>query len=71
MPIDGPARMAWDLRYATWMARIYYMQFPEPIPAANEIAELAHYYKRYYNTSEGAARERDVVNNYFRYVRRE
>src|SRR6056297_3542567 len=50
MPMDSFERMIWDLKYAVWMARIYYLQFPEPIPPANEIDELADYYKKYWNT---------------------
>lgn len=71
VPLSDFRRMVWDLQYATWMARIYYLQFPESIPPANEIAELAHYYKKYWNTPAGKARHWDIVGNYFRYVREE
>ena len=68
MPLDNATRMIWDLRYAVWMARIYYMQFPEPFPPKDEIAELAHYYKQYWNTPVGKAQVPDVVKNYYSFV---
>jgi hypothetical protein len=57
-----------NLAYATAMARIDYLREPAPLPTANDIQGLAHYYKRYYNTDEGAATVEEVVANYQRYV---
>lgn len=69
MPLATADRMVWDLRYAIWLARIYYMQFPEPIPEAGRVAAMAKYYKKYWNTAEGKARIPNVIYNYNRYVR--
>lgn len=40
--------------YACAMARVHYMRIPEKIPPANDINGLAAYWKRYYNTPNGA-----------------
>lgn len=40
--------------YACAMARVHYMRIPERIPPANDIDGLASYWKRYYNTANGA-----------------
>jgi hypothetical protein len=44
---DGRA-MAWDLRYATAMARAAYWLIPEPLPAADDAAGLASYWHRHW-----------------------
>jgi hypothetical protein len=42
--------MIYDLRFATAMMRIFYMQFNERIPNKNDDDELWCYYSTYYNT---------------------
>lgn len=39
--------------YAAVMARIKYQRCPEKIPDTNDIAEMARYWKKYYNTPLG------------------
>jgi hypothetical protein len=39
-----PARLAYDLRYATAMARAAYWLIPEPLPAASDLDGLAKYW---------------------------
>jgi hypothetical protein len=53
------AAMAWDLRYATAMARAYYWYDPAPLPDADDIGGLAAYAKRRWNTSAGKATVED------------
>jgi len=70
VPLADASVMAWDLAYAIVMARIYYMQFIEPLPAADDIAGLADYWKEYYNTEAGAGTPEKAVADYERYVLR-
>lgn len=44
-----------DLTLSVLMARVKYWMVPEAIPSYKDVAGQAAYYKRYYNTSEGAA----------------
>lgn len=55
VPNAGAAQMAWNLGYACAMARVKYIRAPNPIPAANDCAGMAKYYKRFYNSTLGAA----------------
>lgn len=57
-----------NLVYATAMARIQYLRAPEGLPAANDISGLARYWKKYYNTPEGAGTEEEFIHNYNIYV---
>lgn len=61
-------RLATDLMLATFMARLYYMGFPEPLPRHDDLEGLAWYYKKYWNTSAGAATVEDFIRNYKKYV---
>src|SRR5271156_932006 len=42
-------RMIYDLRFATAMARIFYMTINETIPNNNDIDAMWDYYTKYYN----------------------
>jgi len=57
-----------NLAYATAIARIKYLRAPEALPAANDLAGLARYWKRYYNTFLGSGTVQEFINNYNRYV---
>jgi len=46
-PIDA---LVGDLRYATAMVRLRYWVRPAPLPAADDIMGLAHYWDRWYQT---------------------
>jgi hypothetical protein len=70
IPLADASRMAWDLAYAAVMARIYYMQFVEPLPAADDIPGMAEYWKEYYNTEAGAGTPEKAIADYERYVLR-
>jgi len=48
-------QLVWNLAYATAIARLIYFRDPEPLPAAEDSAALAAYYKRVFNTSLGRA----------------
>lgn len=57
-----------NLAYATAIARIHYLRAPDALPEANDIESMAHYYKNYYNTANGAATIEQFIVNYKRYV---
>ena len=50
--------------YACAMARVHYLRVSEALPAANDIAALANYWKRHYNTSQGAGTADEFVANW-------
>lgn len=48
-------QLAGNLLYAAAMARLLYYRCPEALPAAGDIPSQAAFYKRWYNTAQGAA----------------
>lgn len=57
-------RLIWDLRYSAIMCRIHYKRVPELLPDADDIWGMARYYKTFYNTVAGKAKEHDFVDSY-------
>jgi hypothetical protein len=53
-------QMKGNLYYATAMARIKYFSIPERLPTA-DIADIARYWKRYYNTHLGKGTEAGFI----------
>ncbi len=67
---DGPANtMIFNLAWATIMCRLRYYVVKAPLPAADDIAGLARYWKKYYNTSAGKGTEQEFINAYRKYVK--
>ena len=62
------ARLASDTLLATVMARLYYSNFPEPLPDANDVKALAYYWKKYWNTDLGKGYPEQFMKNYNKYV---
>ena len=56
-----------NLTYQICMVRIYYYRFPEKLPEADNVYELARYYKQYYNTHLGKATIEEAIDNYKKY----
>lgn len=54
--------------YACAIARLVYWRAPEELPGPSDIAGLAGYWRRYYNTLHGKGREEDFVNIFKQYV---
>lgn len=54
--------------YAIAMARVHYLRAPGVLPAADDLAGLWSYYKRFWNTELGAATQAQFEGNYARYV---
>lgn len=63
-----PQRLIGDLWYATIFARLHYYRVSEPLPDANDIEGLAHYWKNHYNTKAGKGTPEEFIENYKRYV---
>ncbi len=56
--------MMYDLRYATAMARVFFLRFPEPLPSGSDVDAMAAYAKRRWNTSAGKATPADYKSAY-------
>lgn len=66
-PVDRVLRMImWVDALACLFCRLHYLRFPAAVPAGPEAQ--AHYWKRYYNTIEGAGTPQKYLANYQHYV---
>jgi len=54
--------------FATAICRCFFLRFKESIPDANDVEDLARYWKRYYNTEKGKGTTEDFVTKYHKYV---
>lgn len=63
-----PELMITDLKFATAMARAFYLRVPEPLPAADDVEGLAKYWKDHWNTYLGAGTVDEAIENYNRYA---
>lgn len=61
--------MIWNLKFATIMARIFYLRFDEPLPPYNDINKIWEYYKKYWNTENGKAKKDSFLYNYDNYLK--
>lgn len=59
--------LTYNLVYATAMARVHYYRVPEALPKKEDIAGMARYAKKYYNTHLGKATILDYSRAYERY----
>lgn len=57
-------QMAGNLYYSTAMARALYRRFPEALPNGDDVASMARYYKRYWNTHLGASEVDKTIKKY-------
>lgn len=60
----NPAYMAFDLSFATAMARIHLFRVPSSLPDRRDIRGMAEYAKAHWNTELGAATVEDYENAY-------
>jgi hypothetical protein len=60
----GASEMAGNLYYATAMARVHYWRDPQPLPDATDIRGLGEYWKRVWNTEQGAGTVERFVDVY-------
>lgn len=66
---DAHRQLALNLSYATAICRVIYFRRPEPLPRAGDVAALARYWKRFYNTIAGAGRPEQFIDAFNQYVR--
>ena len=66
--MDDNALLIGNLYYATAMARVHYYRVPMAMPDADNVAQMANYWKLFYNTPEGKGTEAEFIHNYNRYV---
>ena len=62
-------QLIYDLRYATAMARVYYLRVSEPLPKPNDQDAIYDYYKRHYNTALGVADKQSSILKYINFLR--
>lgn len=55
-------------RYAAAMCRIRYRRVPQDMPAADDIAAMANYWKQHYNTPLGAGTPDEFLEKWPHYV---
>ena len=60
--------MIHDLFYATAMARIYYLKVSDPLPAFDDIDKIWQYYKSFYTTAIGGAKQEGCMKNYKKFT---
>lgn len=58
-----------DLKLATLVCRLKYLDAPKPLPAnADDIDEIGAYWKQFYNTSKGKGSVDEFVTKYNKYI---
>ncbi|AUS01812.1 hypothetical protein NVP1293O_24 [Vibrio phage 1.293.O._10N.261.52.E1] len=62
--LPNPAYMAFDLSFATAMARVQLYRQPEALPHRSDIRAMAEYAKKYWNTEAGKATVDDYEQAY-------
>lgn len=60
----NPQALVDNLPYAALMARLVYKRVPEALPAANDLAGQAKYWKKYYNTELGKGTPEGYIMSY-------
>jgi len=60
--------LKYNVAYATFMARMFYLRINEPLPKHDDVEGLANYYKKYWNTPSGKAKVSDVIDNYYNFI---
>ena len=56
--------LAWNMKYATQMARVFFLPNREPIPT--DIEDLSRYAKKYWNTESGKSSPEKYLGAYYR-----
>lgn len=55
-------------RYAIAICRVHYLRAPGELPAADDLGAIYSYYKRFYNSADGAATADGFAGCYRKYV---
>lgn len=59
-----PTELCWNLRLAAAYCRLKYLSVSEPLPPAGDVAAMARYWKRHYNTSAGKGRPEEFEHTW-------
>ena len=62
-------KLIYDLRFATVMTRLFYLRIKEALPPKDNVELIYAYYKKYYNTSKGAANFPDSYRKYENFIK--
>lgn len=62
------AQLAGNLYYATAIARLIYYRQKEALPEIGDVRGYARYYKKYFNTPLGKAKESDFIELFNKHV---
>jgi hypothetical protein len=65
---DHLPELTGNLYYACAMARVHYYRQPGALPDEDNVAQMANYWKLFYNTPEGRGTEAEFIHNYNKYV---
>lgn len=65
---DLDQQLAWNLAYATAIARMVYYRRPEALPEADDAVALSHFHKRHFNTVLGKADPDENVAHFRRAI---
>lgn len=63
--------LVYNLRLATIMARVFYLQLKDKIPDRDDLEGIWHLYKTYYNSSKGSATKDEFMADYFHFIGKE
>ena len=61
-------RLMYDLRFATAMCRIHDERVSEALPMHNDVVGIWNYYKKYYNSDAGAAKQNESIQKYLAFL---
>jgi len=56
-----------DVVFMVLACRYFYMEVPEPLPAASDVKAIYRYYKKYWNTEAGKATEKHFMEMWKKY----
>lgn len=59
---ETPVNLMGDLSLNVLICRVKYYMIYEPIPSYKDVEAQYQYYKKYYNTAEGAATQEQFIN---------
>lgn len=65
--LPPPDAMVANMAFSVAMCRYHYLRVKHPLPDANDIGQIALYWKKYYNTAEGAGTVKEFRYNYEKY----
>lgn len=60
--------LLFNLKYAVAMCRIAYYRHPEPLPNYGDMEGMANYWKKYYNTPQGAGTIEQFIASWKQYL---